>query len=368
MHHAIDSDDVDLALRLLRFLPWSLGVSVSVGAGSQFGVHELPIEPMLQLTGAAEHRWYPFALGQAAIAAASRGDLATFGTRVDEVLRAAARPGVEADWQAEYAVAVGRGLAAMAAGTHGDYASHLERAASMARSGRQLGSAATCLGNAAFERGLAGETAAAAALATEGLELARGVGMPSAVGINLNALALALAGADPERARGLLTESQRLRTGLGYAHATEEAQYVLVSARLADWGQVLDAAPTSIRYYHWTNVPALLAGIVNIAARAITSGSPDDAAVLQGAARRIATSATPLTAPSVSASPSHTPGGSPRGNAGLIADLRRETTGLLIAALGEERLRALRAEGEAMDTDQAVAFTLTVIESARSPA
>jgi hypothetical protein len=45
-------------------------------------------------------------------------------------------------------------------------------------------------------------------------------------------------------------------------------------------------------------------------------------------------------------------------------DVRRETTGLLAAALGEERLRHLRAEGEAMDDDRAVAYTLDQIAKA----
>jgi hypothetical protein len=55
----------------------------------------------------------------------------------------------------------------------------------------------------------------------------------------------------------------------------------------------------------------------------------------------------------------------PDTNAGLITDLRRQTTGLLTETLGERHLRELRAEGEAMDTDHAVAYILAAIEQAR---
>ena len=48
------------------------------------------------------------------------------------------------------------------------------------------------------------------------------------------------------------------------------------------------------------------------------------------------------------------------GNAGFVTELRRETTGLLATNLGDERLHALRAEGEAMDIDDVAAYALDV--------
>ena len=45
-------------------------------------------------------------------------------------------------------------------------------------------------------------------------------------------------------------------------------------------------------------------------------------------------------------------------------EVRRETTGLLAAVLGAERLSQLRAEGEAMDDDRAIAYTLDQIAKA----
>jgi hypothetical protein len=49
---------------------------------------------------------------------------------------------------------------------------------------------------------------------------------------------------------------------------------------------------------------------------------------------------------------------------GLFVEVRRETTGLLAAVLGAERLSQLRAEGEAMEDDRAIAYTLDQIAKA----
>jgi len=48
----------------------------------------------------------------------------------------------------------------------------------------------------------------------------------------------------------------------------------------------------------------------------------------------------------------------------IFLEVRRETTGLLAAALGDERLRQLRAEGETMKDDGAIAYTLDQIAKA----
>ena len=47
------------------------------------------------------------------------------------------------------------------------------------------------------------------------------------------------------------------------------------------------------------------------------------------------------------------------GGSGLLVETRREKTRRLPEVLGDDRLRALRDQGAAMDTDQAVAYTLT---------
>ena len=86
------------------------------------------------------------------------------------------------------------------------------------------------------------------------------------------------------------------------------------------------------------------------------------AAIIQGAARGITLQT--LETPVDSEANLPRPGPTPRTTGGLFVDVRRETTGLLAATLGEERLRQLRAEGEAMDDDRAVAYTLDQIAKA----
>jgi hypothetical protein len=50
---------------------------------------------------------------------------------------------------------------------------------------------------------------------------------------------------------------------------------------------------------------------------------------------------------------------------GSKTELRHQTSGLLHDALDEGRLGQLRAEGEAMDSDQAAAYALEAIRRAR---
>jgi hypothetical protein len=47
----------------------------------------------------------------------------------------------------------------------------------------------------------------------------------------------------------------------------------------------------------------------------------------------------------------------------FIADARREATQLIVAAIGEARLRELRTEGAAMTEDQACAYARTHIDA-----
>jgi hypothetical protein len=49
----------------------------------------------------------------------------------------------------------------------------------------------------------------------------------------------------------------------------------------------------------------------------------------------------------------------------LITDLRRQTSAMLHEGLDEGRLRQLRSEGEAMDSDQAAAYALEATRRAR---
>jgi hypothetical protein len=55
--------------------------------------------------------------------------------------------------------------------------------------------------------------------------------------------------------------------------------------------------------------------------------------------------------------------GGPANRGGLIVETRRETTRRLVDVLGDEQLRALRDHGANMDTDTAVAYTLSRLDT-----
>jgi hypothetical protein len=356
--HAIDTGNVDLAMRLVRDHP---GVS-------QVGYDLiLPVERVLAIPGAPDHRWYPFALALAAADATREGDLASIEAFVGQSLAAAERLGGEPDWRTDFAIETARGVGALVVGSHEDAAVHHERSADIARAAGAMGHVVFQLGGAAVEWALAGNTDVAATIASEGLLLARQTQMPLAIAWNLNGLALALADRDPEQARALLKESRELRSTLDYENSQDIIQAVLVRARLGDWAEVLDGAPAAVRYLHWTNNQYILAAVVNLVARALVPTNPEAAAVLQGTARHLALAPTTRLL-GAAGKDVHAPArrrDQPDANAGLISDLRRQTTGLLAETIGEGHLRKLRAEGEAMDIDHGVAYILAAIQQAR---
>jgi len=356
MNYAIDTNDVDLALRLLRNTPYP---------GAQVGYEvRLPVEPILGLTGAPEHPLYPFGLAVAAVRAANRGDLESADTLGAQAL-AAERLG-DPDRLVELMTANVQVIRAFSTGAVHHAAILLERSVEIARSTGRLPSVVQSLAGAATFHAMAGETDTAVPLATEGLALARDLGMPSLITANLAALAAALVDQDPQQARARLRESIELRASLDYENWSELTQAVLISARLGDWPQTLALASRSIRHLHWSGQRPLLGAMFNVVARALAPTNPDAAALLQGAARHL----TPITPRSDAAphrhratprSPTPPPADRGAGTTDYVTDLRRETTGLLRDTLGERRLHELRAQGEAMNIDEAVAYGLDAI-------
>src|SRR5262249_48599736 len=169
---------------------------------------------------------------------------------------------------------------------------------------------------------------------------------------------------DPERARDLLRESIQLRASLDYENWAELTQAMLISARLKDWPLTLELASPSIRHLHWSGNRPLLATIFNLVARAVTPTAPAPAAVPQGAARS-SPPAVPPPPPTTPGPPSDGARARPPVPASFVTELRRETTAMLRDALGEQRLRLLRSEGEAMSSDDAVAYALNAITHAQ---
>src|SRR5882724_11395925 len=92
----------------------------------------------------------------------------------------------------------------------------MEHSVEIARAAGRDADVAMTLGAAAMFHVMAGDSDAAVPLATEGLALARHIGMPTAIAYSLTALAGALADDDRERARALLRESLELEARLDY--------------------------------------------------------------------------------------------------------------------------------------------------------
>jgi hypothetical protein len=162
----------------------------------------------------------------------------------------------------------------------------------------------------------------------------------------------------------LLEEALVRGESLAIETAGEVTAATLIAARLADWALTLRLADRSVRQLQWGGQQPYLAGILSVVARALAETDVEAAARLQGAARHLALQIGTRQAPAAgSTSP-----GSPvvrRAGFSLITDLRRQTSAQLRDALDEGQLGQLRAEGEAMDSDQAAAYALEAIRRAR---
>jgi predicted ATPase len=352
INHAIDVGNVDLAMRLVCNTP---------PPGDQFGYAIwLPDDAVCELPGAGNHPLYPHALARAALRAAWVGDLDNAERRSAASSDAAVRLG-DPERLAEALILGVRGRVALVLGAHTEAAAYAERVAEVHRSSGRLGWAAIFLAIAASEHVFAGgDTAEAVPLATDGLALARQSEMPTAMTLNLATLAAALSDQDPGRAKVLLAEANQLQAILQYENGGWIAHTAFVAARLGEWSTVLEVATAAIPFLHWDNDRAVLAGLINVVARALLPASAETAAVLQGIARRLATAV----APAIGAhSPSKLGDRSdpPAGAVGLVTRLRRETTSTLIDTLGQTRPQELRAHGEAMNDDTAVAYVLDAI-------
>jgi predicted ATPase/class 3 adenylate cyclase len=354
---AIDTDDADRGLRLVRNTPawgWQIGYELRV-----------PVDAILRLTGASQHPLYSFGLAMAALYAGLRGDAVATESLCEQALGAV--PNFASDPVISFMAAGARGALAFSIGDWDELIYLEETAAREAAAAGMAADSANALVATALGHTMAGNTDAAVPYAGEALALARDVGAPTLIAGALSALAGALADQDPQRAQALLRENRQLRATLGFENANEITSAVLISARMRDWVQTLELAASSIRHLHWRGDLLYLAGIFNIVARSMATTDPDSAGFLQGAAHRLTTTRTAeLQAAQSSPTSTNLSGAQDdtsrrAGTSGLIADLRRETTALLREELGQERLSQLRAEGEGANTDDAVARALASI-------
>jgi hypothetical protein len=356
---AVDALDADTALRLVRSLP---DTTVQVGYALR-----LPMETLLALPGASEHPEYPYALTMAAHSAGFHGDRDLAERHALAALAAETRLGTHPDGEIDAQVLVARVLVVFSDGAWVEAAAMQARGAAYFQSAGRLGYASRVLAGAATLYATGGDAAFAIPLATEALALARQVASPGAINVSLAALANALAEQDPDQARALLHEVFERRVSFGVESANDLTQNVLVAARLQDWPIALDLAGRALPLLNWTGNRPEIAGVLNVVARAVVDQDPESAALIQGAARQLAlplapehrTSEGSTTAQSQPSAEWTRPGST----GGLIVDVRRETTRRIDTALGTERRRQLRTEGDAMDEDHAVTYTLSRIHA-----
>jgi hypothetical protein len=243
----------------------------------------------------------------------------------------------------------------------------LTEGAELARSAGTAGSrfvAGFCLQSAAMCYTMAGKAEAGEPFAAEAAAIARETGAPLLIALTLVALAGTLAGSDPARAHAALDEGLRVEERFGSKGAPWATHSTLIAARLGDWPLVLRLSVDALRHLEWSGSRGFISfGILNVIARAIAPRDAEPAAVLQGAARRRALAAGGGSSPEQeSFDRTSLAGDRVAAPAPFIADLRRQATAILRETIGDHRLRELRAEGEAMEADDAVRYALRAVQ------
>jgi hypothetical protein len=324
-----------------------------------FQVNDLVVfdpEAVLALPGADSHPGSSVALMRAGFDANARGDGARALELCDRAASVAAQLGPVSGWQIDLAAANLRAFVAAEAGELEEGAAHALEAARLARE-HDPAIAAMMLGLATGY--LAWHDPATARLCAEdGLALARQTRAPQVISFNLLTFAQSRADDDPAEARVLLDEAIELWSTLGYENPGQLNTAVFTAARLDVWPTALQAASRALHHQLRSGDLSVMgcAGMMNLVARGLVDRSPEPAAVIQGAVARIVDNA--------STGAGATPSAGTSSAGGLVAfttAARRETTEILTARLGRERLRELRARGEAMDTDQAYRYARTHI-------
>jgi predicted ATPase/class 3 adenylate cyclase len=354
-NHAIDTGDAELALRMLETLPTpmlQLGYTL-----------DPPVDAVLGLDGVEDHPLFATALAWAANYRATRGDSQRALLLCEQAVAARATAEPAPIWEVDGLVFNARGVIAFSSGAVLESGRYFVQEVELVRGAGDETVLAITLGGAAMMFAQGGDNQTARRIASEGLAISRRLGLPTPIAMNLLSLAGAIADDDPDEARSLLDESMHLRADLDYEQYGEMTQALIISARLGDWRRTLELAARAIPLLHWLNQAPLLATVFNVVARVLVDDDPELAAVLQGVARQLILSG--LAHSGDVDAPAARPEPQPAGPPPFVTVLRRETTGLLVDAIGEQRLRELRAEGEALSVDEAVARARAAIARAQ---
>ncbi|HEY6532394.1 MAG TPA: adenylate/guanylate cyclase domain-containing protein [Acidimicrobiales bacterium] len=353
---AIDAGDVDLALRVVA--------AASDWVGSQATEARVPAGLVLDLEGATDHHLYPWCLALAAQQAVQTGDEEQ-ATRLSTEAHAAIGRLGDPGRNAEQVLVSSEAVMAYARGDTHAGADWMYRGSELARDRGDVVNRADALAGAASFHAMHGETATAISLATEAVDIAEEHGLPRSLALATSALAGALTDDDPARARQLLT-SPAMDVARDVLQGAMTTQLVIMTAKLGDWPELLERARPAMKLVHWVPTWPLVSVLHTLIARAIADTDPETAARLRGAARTaFLTKLTPGSERRQETSTSDAP---PVRRTDIVTIRRRETAAILEEALGRERVRELQSEGAALGRDEAVAYTLGVIDevSARS--
>jgi predicted ATPase len=343
MGFALGSCDLERCMALLCHMPYEM---YQVGQIVAFDPH-----PILALPGARDHRGCPRALFQAGHRAFVAGDYYRALQLFDEAQAAVGRLGPGPGYHdVDGLCFIDRGAVAEATLGLVAPAFRLE-AAERERAAGHLGLAANAMAIAA--NAIAWQEPDRA-LATEALNLARRSGWPQAIHESLIALAITLAPSDPEHARRLFHQG----ASIDYDSRALLSVICFAAGRFGEWSLLLRTARRLFHLERRTGgVPQLwLGGILNLVARGLAVAEPEVAAALQGCA-------TGLISPS--SGPSPDPVETERRSDGFLEtmmQIRHESTTILAESIGQQRMRELRAEGAAMDRDQACAYARVQID------
>ena len=349
MAFALDTHDVERAMTLLERLPYE---SLQVNDVVVFDA-----EPVLALPGATDHPGSAVALMLAALRTSGRGDTSRGSELCEQALASGRRLGPTPGWPLDMAASNVRAFIASNSGALDeafdqslDAARHARGAGLMTMESFYLGLAAGFL---AWQ-----DPAKARPYAEEGLVKARATRAPNAIAFNLLTLAQTLGLDDPDRARALLDEALGVAAALGYEAPSELQVVLFTAARLGAWTAALRAASRSLHHQLRSgSIGAVgLAGTLNLVAAGLAEHRPEAAAVIQGSVGPLLGRLTPAGAAASGAAP---PGG---GLVEFTTQARREATKILVATLGDARLRELRAEGATMDETQTCTYARTHID------
>jgi predicted ATPase len=332
---AIDTRDPDLAIRMV-----SAGCAPSPAYISGFNRMVDPVvEAALQVPGATQHPKYPEALVTAAWLAVNRGDTVVAGRHCGAAEEAAANRGDGADVPFVW---VARGATAGLEGNLDGLIAGFERAVELlrARDDPELPTPLAHLANIRWT--ILNDTTTTIPMAEEALDLARRIGGPHVVAIALATAGTVLADTNPKRALALMREAVELeetRTRGGNAHPLIMAADL--ERRHGDTDEALRLYDRVLRHSHWSQwggATAMLHNVLRSIAGLLVDTSPEDAAILLGAA--------------------------PSASGGVEAEEIELAADKLAAGLGPTAVDELRARGSRMDPDKAVTFAQDAIQRA----